>query len=122
METRSRSRDEVMGPIQLGPIRGQDRVGRRGVVPERVHQLAPGTPVEPAGRRGQLGLGLLLQVQAVAPELRRAGHQGVLVVQPAAELLFADREGLGVLRRLDLVAERGAEPLERLEPLPRRRL
>jgi hypothetical protein len=46
----------------------------------------------------------------------------VLVVQPAAELLFADREGLGVLRRLDLVAERGAEPLECLEPLPRRRL
>ena len=63
--------DEVHGPDPARPgRRGQDRVRRRGVVPERVHQLAPGPPVEPAGRGGQLGLGLLLEVQAVAPELR----------------------------------------------------
>ena len=68
----------------------------------------------PASAASSAG-GLLLQVEAVAPELGRAGHERVLVMQPAAELLFADREGLGVGGRLDLVAERGAEPLERLE-------
>jgi hypothetical protein len=77
-----------------------------------------GRPLSRPAAAAELGLGLLLQVQAVAPELRRAGHQGVLVVQTAAELLLADGEGLGVSGRLDLVAQRGAEPLEGLSACP----
>ena len=76
-----------------------------------------GRRAEPGGERRELGRRLLLQVEAVAPELGRARHDGVLEVQPAGELLLADGEGVGIGGRLDLVAKRGAEALEALERL-----
>jgi hypothetical protein len=61
-------------------------------------------------------------MQAVAPELGRARHQGVLVVQPAAELVLTHGEGVRIGGRLDLFAQCDAEALQRLERLPGRLL
>ena len=61
-------------------------------------------------------------MEPVPPELGRAGHDRVLEVEPPRELLLADGERMRIGAGLDLVAERRAAALERLEGRARRRV
>ena len=115
-------RGEPARPVQLASVDVEQLLGGRRVVPQLVHQLAPRPGSQLRRERPQLGRGLLLQVQPVAPQLGRPGHHRVLEVQPAGELRLADGKGVGIGARLDLVAQRGAEALESLERRAGRRL
>src|SRR5215217_3505353 len=111
-----------MGAGQLFLVRRQQLFDIRRVVAERLDQLAPLASAQLRRQGDQRALGLLLQMESVAVQLRSAGHERVLMMQPAAELLFADGEGVRIAARLDLATQRGAEPLERLERLAGGRL
>ena len=109
-----------MRPFELAAV-DLEQLPSGGVVPQPVHHLAPRRAAELGRQRRELLFRLLLEMQAVAPQLRARRHERVLEVQPAAELLFTDGEGQRVGARLDVVAQRGTERRQRLERVPARR-
>src|SRR5918999_6606920 len=102
-------RNEMTGALDFRTIRGEERVGWRSVVPKLVHQIAPGSLAHAPGYIHQRAGHFFLKPQSIAPQLGRTGHQRMFVLQPAAELLLADRKRLGIAAGLDLITQRRAE-------------
>src|SRR5918993_1130641 len=86
-------------------LRGRPPGGRKSADPrpEARHCEARRPP------RARVAGRALLQPHAVAPQLGSGGHEGVLVLEPAGELVLSYRKRLWIGARLDVVAKRGAE-------------
>ncbi len=112
-------RHEVARTTHLLGVRLHQVAGARVLGSQPVHHVRPGAaPVEARGATRQVGLDLLLELLSVAPELRGAVTQGVLVMEQKVESVLAD--GVVVAAGVQPPLEVGVERRERrTRPLAR---